>query len=59
MVSVIIGVVSGILSVGISYGINSQKIKQLELQMSEFKKDHDLLVALNTKIDLLLKQKKI
>jgi len=52
-------VVTAVISVGISYGIIKQKIKDLEAQVSGFRKDHDLLVELNTKIDLLLKQKKL
>lgn len=52
-------VLTAVISVGISYGITKQKIKDLESQVSSFRKDHDLLVELNTKIDLLLKQKKL
>lgn len=52
-------ILTAVISVGISYGITKQKIKDLESQVSSFRKDHDLLVELNTKIDLLLKQKKL
>jgi len=56
-VEIIMTVCSVILSIGISYGIMSTKIKHLEQQISLLKKDHDLLVELNTKMDLLLSKK--
>lgn len=56
-IEIMMTICSAIVSVGISYGIMSQKIKHIEQQLSTLKKDHDLLVELNTKMDLLLSKK--
>ena len=54
---IILALCTILVSVGISWGIISTKIKQLETRVDKFDKDHDLLVELNTKIDMLLNKK--
>lgn len=53
----VIGVAATFVSVGISWGIMTTKVKNLESQMDNLQKDHDLLVELNTKMDMLLNKK--
>lgn len=50
-------VVTALVSVAASYGAVTAKIKNMERELDTFRKDHDLLVELNTKMDMLLKQK--
>lgn len=50
-------IITALVSVAVSYGAMKTKIRQLEQKVERFDKDHDLLVELNTKIDMLLKQK--
>lgn len=50
-------VVTAIVSIGVSYGVIKTKINNMEQKIERFDKDHDLLVELNTKIDMLLKQR--
>lgn len=49
-------IVTGLISVGVSYGVIKTKINAMEQKIERFDKDHDLLVELNTKIDMLLKK---
>lgn len=48
-------IITALVSVAMSYGVIKAKIAELERRIEKFDKDHDLLVALNTKIDMLLK----
>lgn len=50
-------VVTALVSVAASYGAVTAKIKNMERELDTFRKDHDLLVELNTKMDMLLKKK--
>lgn len=49
--------ITAIVSVSVSYGVIKTKVANMERKIERFDKDHDLLVELNTKIDMLLKQK--
>ena len=49
-------IITAIVSISVSYGVVKTKISQIETELSTFRKDHDLLVELNTKMDMLLKQ---
>lgn len=51
-------VITAAVSISISYGVIKQKIKDMEEKIERFDKDHDLLVELNTKIDMLLKNQR-
>lgn len=48
-------IITALVSISVSYGVVTTKIKQMESEMETFRRDHDLLVELNTKIDMLLK----
>lgn len=50
-------ILTAIVSISVSYGVVKTKINQIETEMATFRKDHDLLVELNTKMDMLLKQR--
>lgn len=50
-------VLTAIISISVSYGVIKTKIHTIEDKMERFDRDHDLLVELNTKIDMLLKQR--
>ena len=45
-----------IVSISVSYGVIKTKIHDMEQKIERFDKDHDLLVTLNTKMDMLLKK---
>lgn len=47
-------VLTAIISISVSYGVMKQKLKDIEEKVERFDKDHDLLVEIKTKIDLLL-----
>lgn len=47
-------VVTALVSISISYGVIKTKVNAMEQKIERFDKDHDLLVELNTKIDMLL-----
>jgi len=51
-------ILTAIISISVSYGVIKTKIRAIEDKMERFDKDHDLLVELNTKIDMLLKRSK-
>lgn len=51
-------ILTAIVSISVSYGVIKTKIHTIEEKMERFDKDHDLLVELNTKIDMLLKRSK-
>lgn len=48
---------TAIISISISYGVIKTKIADIERKVEKHDKDHDLLVELNTKVDMLLKQR--
>lgn len=50
-------IVTALVSVAASYGAVTAKIKNMEREIDTFRKDHDILVEVNTKMDMLLKQK--
>lgn len=50
-------ILTAIISISVSYGVIKTKVANMERKIERFDKDHDLLVELNTKIDMLLKQK--
>ena len=50
-------ILTAIVSISVSYGVVKTKISQIEMELDTFRKDHDLLVELNTKMDMLLKQR--
>lgn len=56
MPEVVLAIASTVVSVAVSYGVMKTKINMMEQKLEKFDKDHDLLVELNTKIDMLLKQ---
>ena len=45
-----------IVSISVSYGVIKTNIHDMEQKIERFDKDHDLLVTLNTKMDMLLKK---
>lgn len=47
-------IITAVVSVAVSYGVIKQKLKDMEEKIERFDKDHDLLVEIKTKIDLLL-----
>ena len=50
-------IATALVSVSVSYGVVTTKIKAMERELETFRRDHDLLVELNTKMDMLLEQK--
>ena len=56
--TVVISVVTIIISVGISYGIMKTEIRTVKEKQEKYDKDHDLLVEVNTKIDMLLSKQR-
>lgn len=51
---IITAFVSALISVSISYGVMKAKMHYMEEKIEKFDKDHDLLVEIKTKIDLLV-----
>lgn len=51
-------VLTAIISISVSYGVIKTKVANMEEKLERFDKDHDLLVTLNTKIDMLLKEQR-
>lgn len=51
---IITAFVSALVSVSISYGVMKAKMYYMEEKIEKFDKDHDLLVEIKTKIDLLV-----
>lgn len=56
MESYLAEILTAIVSISVSYGVVKTKINQIESELDTFRRDHDLLVELNTKMDMLLKQ---
>lgn len=54
----VIAIITAIVSIAVSYGTIKTKVNQLEEKIERFDKDHDLLVELNTKIDMILKNQR-
>lgn len=50
-------ILTALVSISVSYGVIKTKVANMERKIERFDKDHDLLVELNTKIDMLLKQR--
>lgn len=57
-IAVGIPIVTILISVGISYGIMKAKMNYMEQKLEKHDKDHDLLVEVNTKVDMLLERSK-
>lgn len=57
MESYLAEILTAIVSISVSYGVVKTKINQIESELDTFRRDHDLLVELNTKMDMLLKQR--
>ena len=57
MESYLAEILTAIVSISVSYGVVKTKINQIESELNTFRRDHDLLVELNTKMDMLLKQR--
>lgn len=58
-------IITFVVTVAVAWGVMQTKIKNIEAEVSEIKerldglnKDHDLLVELNTKVDMLLANKR-
>lgn len=51
---IIISIASIVVSAAIAWGVAQQKISALEERVTNLEKDHDILVEIRTKIDLLL-----
>jgi len=57
-ITISVSVISILISVGISYGIMKAKMNYMEQKLEKHDKDHDLLVEVNTKVDMLLERSK-
>ena len=57
MESYLAEILTAIISISVSYGVVKTKINQIESELDTFRRDHDLLVELNTKMDMLLKKR--
>lgn len=51
---IITAFVSALISISVSYGVMKAKMHYMEEKIEKFDKDHDLLVEIKTKIDLLV-----
>lgn len=51
-------VITALVSVGVSYGAIKAEIRNMKQKIERYDKDHDLLVELNTKIDMILKNQR-
>lgn len=49
---------TALISIGVSYGVVKTKIHYMEQKLERYDKDHDLLVEIKTKLDLLLNEPK-
>jgi hypothetical protein len=50
-------IITALVSISVSYGVIKTKVAEIERKVEKHDKDHDLLVELNTKVDMLLKQR--
>lgn len=53
-------IVTGLVSIGVSYGVMSTQLKnqkeeidEIKNQLIEYQKDHDLLIRVDTKVDVI------
>ena len=51
-------IITAIVSVAVSYGAMKVEIRNLKQKVEKYDADHDLLVELNTKIDMILKNQR-
>ena len=51
-------IITALVSISVSYGVIKTKVAEIERKVERFDKDHDLLVSLNTKIDMLLNKQR-
>jgi len=49
-------VVTALVSIAVSYGVIKTKVANMEQKIERFDADHDLLVEIKTKLDLLLNE---
>lgn len=50
-------IITALVSISVSYGVIKTKVAEIERKVEKHDKDHDLLVELNAKVDMLLKQR--
>jgi hypothetical protein len=59
-IQLIVAICSLAVSAGIAWGVASSKLKGLEIRLAvtenEHKTDHDLLIEIRTKLDMLIQQ---
>ena len=53
-------IITGLISIGVSYGVMSTQLKnqkeeidEIKNQLIEYQKDHDLLIRVDTKVDVI------
>ena len=51
-------ILTAVVSIAVSWGVIKTKIAAIEKKVERFDADHDLLVSLNTKIDMLLNKQR-
>lgn len=51
-------IITALVSVAVSYGAMKAEIRNIKQKIERYDKDHDLLVELNTKIDMILKNQR-
>ncbi len=51
-------IITALVSVAVSYGAMKAEIRNMKQKIDRYDKDHDLLVELNTKIDMILKNQR-
>ena len=51
-------IITAVVSVAVSYGAMKAEIRNLKQKVEKYDADHDLLVELNTKIDMILKNQR-
>ena len=51
-------IITAVISISVSYGVIKTKVAEMERKIERFDKDHDLLVEIRTKLDLLLSEPK-
>jgi hypothetical protein len=58
-IEILISIITGVLSIGIAWGITTSKVRNIEERQikteTAYSRDHDLLVEIKTKLDMLLK----
>lgn len=51
-------IITALVSVAVSYGAMKAEIRNMKQKIDKYDADHDLLVELNTKIDMILKNQR-